>query len=425
MFDHIFVISQRGDTLVSKVYTPCGTQDACDKFADWLKEARNTPMLPIKELKGCFFFHIKVSTFYLVGTTRDRKSQPFTALELLTRIKGLVKDFCGSLTEEAIVLNRTLILELFDEIADYGFIRTTSTKNLKPYIQQSAVPVKQARQQQTVLGLGPGLFGADFQSAPSTAADKPLNLIKGHQGSVITCEVHGSIQVRSFLSGSPELKIGLSNNLVIGKLSQVGYGAHLRVDKAQFHPAINQDHFNQGKTLVIHPPEGEFTLLKYDISGELSQGLPFQLSSSIEEFGDKQELDIQLKLQCLLPETNSAINITAQIPLPSDTKSLAPTLSSKNHNIDFIPDEKKVVWTIKKMLGRTESVTRMRVHLNSLTSSSKLQVGPINLEFEIKDWTSSQLQIRFLKVFDPQRSYVPQRWVRYVTHSNSYMFRLR
>ncbi|XP_071835106.1 AP-4 complex subunit mu-1-like isoform X1 [Apostichopus japonicus] len=451
MFDFVYIISQRGDTLISKSYTDAtdDNNDACNKFTDWLKEARNSPLLPIKELRGCFLFHIKVSTFYLVGTTKDDQVQPFLALELLIRIKELIKDFCGSLTEEAIALNRTLIFELLDEVADFGFVRTTSTQTLKPYIQQKALPVKHARQQQTVFGFGPGLFGADFQSAPSTAADKPLSQTPNHQtisgerkeifldvieklsavitsnGSIITSEVNGSVQVRSFLSGDPELKIGLSDNIVIGKLSQVGYGSQLRVDRAQFHPGVKLDQEHQTKTLSIHPPEGEFTLLKYEISSELPRGLPFRLSSLMEEFPDKQELDVQLKLYCLLPETNSAVNIKVHIPMPADTKSVGPSLPSKDQSFDFNNKDKRAVWIIKKLLGKTESVVKLRLQLNSVTSSSKLQVGPVNLEFEIKDWTCSHIQIHYLKVLDPQRPHAPQRWVRYITHSDSFTFRIR
>ncbi|PIK58532.1 putative AP-4 complex subunit mu-1 [Apostichopus japonicus] len=410
--------------------------DACNKFTDWLKEARNSPLLPIKELRGCFLFHIKVSTFYLIGTTKDDQVQPFSALELLTRIKELIKEFCGSLTEEAIALNRTLIFELLDEIADFGFVRTTSTQTLKPYIQQKALPVKHARQQQTVFGFGPGLFGADFQSAPSTAADKPLSQTPNHQENgrnildvieKLSAVIASNVSSIYFIDGERKERTenGLSDNIVIGKLSQVGYGSQLRVDRAQFHPGVKLDQEHQTKTLSIHPPEGEFTLLKYEISSELPRGLPFRLSSLMEEFPDKQELDVQLKLYCLLPETNSAVNIKVHIPMPADTKSVGPSLPSKDQSFDFNNKDKRAVWIIKKLLGKTESVVKLRLQLNSVTSSSKLQVGPVNLEFEIKDWTCSHIQIHYLKVLDPQRPHAPQRWVRYITHSDSFTFRIR
>lgn len=60
-----------------------------------------------------------------------------------------------------------------------------------------------------------------------------------------------------FIHSFAELRIGLNDNIVVGKLSQVGYGTHLRVDHAQFHPSVKIDEEQLSKTLSIHPPEGE------------------------------------------------------------------------------------------------------------------------------------------------------------------------
>ena len=38
-------------------------------------------------------------------------------------------------------------------------------------------------------------------------------------------------------------------------------------------------------------------------------------------------------------------------------------------------------------------------------------------------YTCSGLAIRFLRVFERGRNYVPFRWVRYITHTDSYVFR--
>ena len=52
------------------------------------------------------------------------------------------------------------------------------------------------------------------------------------------------------------------------------------------------------------------------------------------------------------------------------------------------------------------------------------EIGPAVLDFEISGITPSNLQIRFLRVFDREHSYVPMRWLRYVTTTDSYVFRL-
>ena len=61
---------------------------------------------------------------------------------------------------------------------------------------------------------------------------------------------------------------------------------------------------------------------------------------------------------------------------------------------------------------------------NKQTSSRKNDVGPIAVTFELSGFVCSNLQIRFLRVFDKEQSYVPMRWIRYVTVADSYIVKL-
>ncbi|NWS65089.1 AP4M1 protein, partial [Chunga burmeisteri] len=57
-----------------------------------------------------------------------------------------------------------------------------------------------------------------------------------------------------------------------------------------------------------------------------------------------------------------------------------------------------------------------------LSRASLLELGPANLGFELPAHTCSGLRVRFVRVPGPSRP--PQRWVRYLTHSDSYVLRL-
>ena len=58
------------------------------------------------------------------------------------------------------------------------------------------------------------------------------------------------------------------------------------------------------------------------------------------------------------------------------------------------------------------------------SSSSQKELGPIALEFEVSGFVCSNMQIRFLRVFDREHSYVPFRWVRYITTSDSFVVKI-
>ncbi|KAF1399608.1 AP-4 complex subunit mu-1, partial [Eudyptes chrysocome] len=57
-----------------------------------------------------------------------------------------------------------------------------------------------------------------------------------------------------------------------------------------------------------------------------------------------------------------------------------------------------------------------------LSRASLLELGPANLAFELPAHTCSGLHVRFVRLLGLAGA--PQRWVRYLTHSDSYVLRL-
>ena len=78
-------------------------------------------------MESVHFVHIKRNKLHFVCTSKFN-IQPALALELLNRLAGLCKDYCGVLTEEAIRLNFVLIYEIFDEAIDFGCVRPARSR---------------------------------------------------------------------------------------------------------------------------------------------------------------------------------------------------------------------------------------------------------------------------------------------------------
>ncbi|NXY27189.1 AP4M1 protein, partial [Atrichornis clamosus] len=53
-----------------------------------------------------------------------------------------------------------------------------------------------------------------------------------------------------------------------------------------------------------------------------------------------------------------------------------------------------------------------------------LDLGAANASFELPSQTLSGLRLRFLRISGPPGPPPAQRWVRYLTHSDSYVLRL-
>ena len=96
----------------------------------------------LKEVQGIQFVSLKKSNMYFVITTRNNVSA-ITYIQFLARISNLIRDFCGTLNEESVRQNFTLIYEILDEIIDNGFIQDCNTKLLKSFISNEPVEVEQ------------------------------------------------------------------------------------------------------------------------------------------------------------------------------------------------------------------------------------------------------------------------------------------
>lgn len=181
------------------------------------------------------------------------------------------QDYCGVLTEESIRKNFILLYELLDECLHYGYPQSLSTEALKLYVHNEPVPVEAALAASagsTAAGVAGGALakvGGAFavggaaalakRTISSSAVMKPISLsslstggggsggarkneifvdilerltvLFNANGYVLNSSIDGCIQVKSYLSGNPSLRLALNEDLVIGKENQKesgGYG---------------------------------------------------------------------------------------------------------------------------------------------------------------------------------------------------------
>ena len=80
------------------------------------------------------------------------------------------------------------------------------------------------------------------------------------QGDVIRSEVHGRISMKSFLSNSPRLQIGLNDQVTVSQTRRhKAYGGGVHLDDCILHSGVDAETFERDATLAISPPEGEVT----------------------------------------------------------------------------------------------------------------------------------------------------------------------
>lgn len=416
------------------------------KFWDTSIDPTDSPAVrldapPMFLLGGESFVHIKRSGLIFACSSRYNVS-PSTTIELLAKIARVFKDYCGTLSEEAIRKNFVLLYELLDEMIDYGYPQVTTTENLKMFVYNepipTAAPAANATKPSTTSGktasaqsvhkpvsLSTGGGGSVNKNEIFVDILERLNVLFSPNGYVLNSSIDGCIQMKSYLQGNPELRLALNEDLVVGKGSGApGYGAVV-LDDLNFNDVANLSEFDATRCLSFYPPDGEFVLLNYRIAGEFP--CPFKIRPSIEQVSPTR-MEITITVRNDIPSDNYGANVSIRIPLPRSTATVSCdqlTVTAPGDGAEYTQNLKTVAWNIKKFPGGAEHTLKIKLSTASpITAHTNKEIGPIAMTFEIPMFNVSNLQVRYLRIADTGSKTAPFRWVRYVTQSSSYVCRL-
>ncbi|XP_058097018.1 AP-4 complex subunit mu-like [Magnolia sinica] len=368
MISQFFVLSQRGDNIIFRDYRGEVQKGSAEIFFRKVKfwkgdEGEEAP--PVFNLDGVNYVHVKVSGLLFVATMRANVS-PSLVLELLQRIERVIKDYLGILNEDSLRKNFVLVYELLEEVIDFCYPQTTSTEVLKSYIFNEPLVVDAGR----LPTLGPAaVFMQGSKRMPGTAVTKSvvanepggrkreeifvdviekISVTFSSSGYILTSKIDGTIQMKSYLTGNPEihlalnedLRIGGSRNSVYDYSDSTGAGAVV-LDDCNFHESVHLSGFDMDRTLTLVPSDGEFSVMNYRTTQEFKP--PFRINALIEEAG-ALKADVILKVCAEFLPTITANTITIQMPLPKCTTRVSFELQpgAVGNKTDFREANKKL-----------------------------------------------------------------------------------
>lgn len=434
---HFFILSPRGDSIINQNFRHDTATNAPEVFFRKAKFWKGDAP-PIFLHDGNTFVNLKRNGLWFVLVSNKNISPSFS-VELLNRLCSVIKDYCGVLNEEAIRKNFILIIELLGEIIDFGYVQGSSTELLKTYVFSEPMMVEQTSSKMPSFNL------KDNRTISSNAVQKPisisernnkkneifvdiieeLNVTFQSNGMVANMEIDGRIQMKSYLSGNPDLVVGLNQDLAIGKAGNL-YGSVV-MDDCNFHECVNLSEFEYDRVLQFNPPDGEFVVMNYRITKEIVP--PFRIQPFMEDAGPGR-VDLIIKVRCELPDSNYAGNVVVKCPMPKSILGCSCDLGAgvTGQQTDYAQSSKVLTWTIKRFEGGQEQFLRAHMslppHAMQAPERTRKEMGPITMNFEVPMFNASGLNIRFLKITERSKSYNPHRWVRYVTRSSSYVCRL-
>ncbi|KAJ3113853.1 AP-1 complex subunit mu-1 [Phlyctochytrium bullatum] len=127
------------------------------------------------------------------------------------------------------------------------------------------------------------------------------------------------------------------------------------------------------------------------------------------------------KAKAQFKRRSTANNVEIVVPVPEDADS--PMFQAPVGYVEYVPEKNSFVWKIKQFPGGKEFWVRAHFGLPSVKNEDSDRRPPIAVKFEIPYFTTSGIQVRYLKVVD-KSGYQAFPWVRYITQNGDYLFRL-
>ena len=182
-----------------------------------------------------------------------------------------------------------------------------------------------------------------------------LNLLVAANGSVLTSEIIGAIKMRSFLSGMPELKLGLNDKALFEAQAAGGKGGAggssggggkkgVELEDIKFHQCVRLTRFESDRTISFIPPDGEFELMSYRLNTAVK---PLVWVETVIEMRGRSRVEYSVKARTQFKPRSSANNVEIFIPVPPDVDS--PAFKASQGSVTYVPDLDAIKWTVKQV----------------------------------------------------------------------------
>ena len=433
-------------------------------------EREESERLPVFTEDGITFIFIKCANLYFLATTK-RNSNVLLMFTFLYKLVEVFEDYFGEIEEEAIRDNFVIIYELLDETMDFGYPQTCEARILREVITQESnrlesVPKPPLALTNTVSWRPEGIVHRKNEVFLDVV--ERLNLLLSSTGQVLHSEIVGAVQMRTFLSGMPELKLGLNDKVMF---DMTGRNANSRVravelDDIRFHQCVRLARFQNDRTISFIPPDGDFDLMTYRLNSSVK---PLILVETVINTESRSRLELMVKIKSQFKSRSIANNVEIIIPVPEDVDT--PQFKAGIGTVVYYPDSNTIHWSIKQFAGGKEYLMRAQFGLPSISSYEEEESGmqrhrststsgkeeesyddlhynayndfyggsssssssssralswkqkPVRVRFEIPYFTVSGIQVRYLKIIE-RSGYQALPWVRYITMDGEYQVRM-
>ena len=240
------------------------------------------------------YLYIRHNNLYLLALTK-RNTNAAEILLFLHKVVEVFTEYFKELEEESIRDNFVIIYELLDEMMDFGYPQTTESKILQEYVHQSSNDEKSSCPRKSNIVrrryITQESHKLEVQARPPIAVTnavswrsegiryrknevfldviESLNLLVSASGNVLRSEILGAVKMKCYLSGMPELRLGLNDKVMFETTGRATRGKAVEMEDVKFHQCVRLSRFENDRTISFIPPDGEFELMSYRLNTQV------------------------------------------------------------------------------------------------------------------------------------------------------------
>lgn len=172
------------------------------------------------EIDGVSYIYLTHHSLYVVAIT-NLNADATLILMFLHELLKVFTGYFGKLEEESIRDNFVVIHELMDEMLDFGYPQVTNTTLLKEFIktEHHQADMAKARPPPELTKNTGRPAGIVYQKNEAFLdVIEKVNLLVNQNGTLLKSEIEGQIRIKAFLSGMPEVRLGLNDRVQFGKV---------------------------------------------------------------------------------------------------------------------------------------------------------------------------------------------------------------
>merc|ERR1711871_608611 len=416
----VFILDAKGKIIINRNYRGDVPMTVAERFANYIAETEEEDLRPVVQDNGVTFVYVKYNNLYLLSCTKGNANATVIVL-FLYRLVHVFKTYFKELEEESIRDNFVIIYELLDEMMDFGYPQTTEPKILREYILQEGHKLEVKPPMAVTNAVSWRGEGIKYRKNEIFLdVIEKLNLLVSGNGGVLNSEKIGAIRMKSYLSGMPELKLGLNDKLMFEATGRsIARGKAVELEDIKFHQCVRLARFENDRTISFIPPDGEFDLMTYRLTTQVK---PLIWVEAVVEPHSHSRIEYMVKAKSQFKSRSVANSVDIVIPVPHDVDS--PSFKSSIGSVSYLPDRNVIIWSIKQFNGAREYLMRAHFGLPSVSGENPDRwKAPIEVRFEIPYFTVSGIQVRYLKIIE-KSGYQALPWVRYITQNGDYQLRM-